>query len=60
MIEGDDRHPTPKPARRPDEEVPEGYRACAFCGKDRTQARKMVAGPSLLICDACVASVAVA
>jgi DNA-binding transcriptional MerR regulator len=50
----------PRQPRPPLEELPEGYRACAFCGKDRTQARKLVAGPHFLICDACVDSVAAA
>lgn len=27
---------------------------CSFCGKDQTQVRKMIAGPSVYICDACV------
>jgi DNA-binding transcriptional MerR regulator len=61
VIEADDRgEPKPTSPRRPPEEIPEGYRACAFCGKDRTQARKLVAGPTLLICDTCVASVVAA
>ena len=54
VIETEDRDPKPRPPRVPLDELPEGYRACAFCGKDRTQARKLVAGPTVLICDACV------
>lgn len=34
-----------------------GFRklACSFCGKDATQVSKLVAGPKVYICDACVA-----
>ena len=60
VIEMDDRDPRRRPPQRELEELPEYYRACAFCGKDRTQARKLVAGPNLLICDGCVGSVAAA
>jgi DNA-binding transcriptional MerR regulator len=60
VIEKDDSDPSPRPPQRALEEVPEYYRACAFCGSDRTQARKLVAGPNLLICDGCVDSVAAA
>jgi ATP-dependent Clp protease ATP-binding subunit ClpX len=28
---------------------------CSFCGKDETQVSKLVAGPKVYICDACVA-----
>ncbi len=28
---------------------------CSFCGKDSTQVSKLVAGPRVYICDACVA-----
>ena len=27
---------------------------CSFCGKDETQVSKLVAGPHVYICDACV------
>ncbi len=27
---------------------------CAFCGKSKTAARKLIEGPSAVICDACV------
>jgi ATP-dependent protease Clp ATPase subunit len=27
---------------------------CSFCGKDETQVAKLVAGPKVYICDACV------
>jgi hypothetical protein len=27
---------------------------CSFCGKDHTQVDKLVAGPGVFICDACV------
>jgi ATP-dependent protease Clp ATPase subunit len=29
--------------------------ACSFCGKDAAQVSKLVAGPRVYICDACVA-----
>ena len=29
--------------------------ACSFCGKDAAQVSKLVAGPKVYICDACVA-----
>jgi len=29
---------------------------CSFCGKDETQVSKLVAGPKVYICDACVAT----
>jgi DNA-binding transcriptional MerR regulator len=54
VIEIHDRDPGPKPPPPPPEELPEGWHACAFCGKDRTQARKLVAGPTLVICDRCL------
>lgn len=28
---------------------------CSFCGKDEHEAQKLVAGPNVFICDACVA-----
>jgi ATP-dependent protease Clp ATPase subunit len=29
---------------------------CSFCGKDESEVLKLVAGPRVLICDACVAA----
>jgi ATP-dependent Clp protease ATP-binding subunit ClpX len=29
--------------------------ACSFCGKNRDQFRKLIAGPGFYICDQCVA-----
>ena len=29
---------------------------CSFCGKDETQVSKLVAGPKVYICDACVST----
>ena len=29
---------------------------CSFCGKDETRVSKLVAGPKVYICDACVAT----
>lgn len=54
VIEIDDRDPGPKPPPRPREELPESWHACAFCGKDRSEVRKLVAGPTLVICEGCV------
>ena len=31
-----------------------GYLYCTFCGKNQHEVRKLVAGPSVFICDACV------
>jgi hypothetical protein len=33
-----------------------GLLRCSFCGKDETQVSKLVAGPKVYICDACVAT----
>jgi ATP-dependent protease Clp ATPase subunit len=30
---------------------------CSFCGRDETQVSKLVAGPKVYICDACVTTV---
>jgi ATP-dependent protease Clp ATPase subunit len=27
---------------------------CSFCGKEQSEVRRMIAGPSVLICDECV------
>jgi ATP-dependent Clp protease ATP-binding subunit ClpX len=29
-------------------------RRCSFCGKDEDQVAKLIAGPSVFICDECV------
>jgi hypothetical protein len=60
VIETDDRDPRPKPPPQPRAEIPEGWRACAFCGRDRSEVRKLVAGPAILICDGCVDQAAAA
>ena len=31
-----------------------GLLACTFCGKDQKQVKKLIAGPSVYICDGCV------
>jgi hypothetical protein len=33
-----------------------GMLYCSFCGKDETKVEKLVAGPKVYICDACVAA----
>jgi DNA-binding transcriptional MerR regulator len=48
----------PRPSRPPREDQRPGWRACAFCGRDRTQARALVAGPDVVICDSCLAGIA--
>ncbi|HYW27008.1 MAG TPA: ClpX C4-type zinc finger protein [Terriglobales bacterium] len=60
VIEIDDRDPGPKRPPRPPEEQPAGYLACAFCGRDKSEVRKLVAGPTLVICDGCVDAAAAA
>jgi DNA-binding transcriptional MerR regulator len=60
VIEIDDRDPGPKPPPRPPEELPPGWHACAFCGKDRSEVRKLVAGPNVVICEGCLDAVAAA
>jgi DNA-binding transcriptional MerR regulator len=56
VIEIEDRNPGPKPQPRPPGEQPAGWHACAFCGKGRTEVRKLVAGPTIVICDGCLES----
>ncbi len=38
-------------AVRPQDFVPN----CAFCGKSQSEVRKLIAGPTVMICDECVA-----
>jgi hypothetical protein len=48
--EPDRREPgQPEPRRRG------AQLACTFCGQDQIQAKKLIAGPHVFICDACVA-----
>ncbi len=56
VLEIDAREPgAASPSPLP-EEQPAGWHACAFCGRDRTRARKLVAGPNVVICDSCLAA----
>ena len=32
----------------------QGEGICSFCGKDKTQVEKLVAGPGVYICDECI------
>lgn len=32
--------------------------SCTFCGKDKDQVQKLVAGPHVLICDSCIGAIA--
>src|SRR5262249_47410126 len=60
VIEDHDRNPGPPAPPRPVEELQPGWLACAFCGKDKSAVRKLVAGPNVAICDACLAGVVAA
>lgn len=60
VIEAHDRNPGPPAPPRPPEELPQGWLACAFCGKDKSAVRKLVAGPNVAICDGCLEGVAAA
>jgi DNA-binding transcriptional MerR regulator len=60
VIEKHDLDPGPKPPPLPAGERRPEWNACAFCGRDRTQVRKLVAGPNVVICDGCLDSVAAA
>ncbi|MCS7008922.1 MAG: ATP-dependent Clp protease ATP-binding subunit ClpX, partial [Chthoniobacterales bacterium] len=33
---------------------PSGIHCCSFCGKPQTEARKLIAGPGVFICDNCI------
>jgi DNA-binding transcriptional MerR regulator len=54
VIETHDRDHGYEPARQPVEDMRPGWLACAFCGRNHEQARKLVAGPNVVICDACL------
>jgi DNA-binding transcriptional MerR regulator len=55
-----DREPKPSAPPRPPEEQPAGWQACAFCGRDKSEVRRLVAGPTLVICDGCLDAIAAA
>src|ERR1700749_1119878 len=38
-----------------DKAYPPGTMFCSFCGKSQHDVRKLIAGPAIFICDACVA-----
>lgn len=42
--------------RTNDPQKPEQQGQCSFCGKTTTQVKKLIAGPSVFICDECVAT----
>lgn len=43
------------PSTRSEEGTPKGKLLyCSFCGKDQHQVNKLIAGPSVFICDECV------
>jgi DNA-binding transcriptional MerR regulator len=60
VIEIDERDTGPRPPPRPPEELPAGWQACAFCGRHRSEVRKLVAGPTIVICDGCLDAAAAA
>jgi DNA-binding transcriptional MerR regulator len=57
VLEIDARDPKPSKPRPPEGERP-GWVACAFCGRDRTNVSKLVAGPNVAICDGCLHGIA--
>jgi DNA-binding transcriptional MerR regulator len=58
VLEIDAREPGRHTAPLAERERPSGWLACAFCGRDRTQVRKLVAGPAIAICDGCLHDIA--
>jgi hypothetical protein len=48
---GDERVTSPAGAAEP---APAKTLYCSFCGKSQHQVRKLIAGPSVFICDECV------
>jgi predicted DNA-binding transcriptional regulator AlpA len=42
-------------AKRKPREAPPGPERCSFCGRSRTEIKKLIAGPGVYICDECVA-----
>lgn len=58
VLEIDARDTGPRPAPRPDSELRPGWLACAFCGRDKADVRKLVAGPDVTICDGCLNGIA--
>ena len=36
------------------ERQPQAMPSCAFCGKSQADVRKLIAGPTVMICDSCV------
>jgi len=42
------------PFRRPKAEEPGKRHYCSFCGKSQDEVRKLIAGPTVYICDECI------
>ena len=42
------------PFRRPEAEEPSKTYTCSFCGKSQDEVRKLIAGPTVYICDECI------
>jgi len=48
------RRPAEKPGKRPEAEEPGKTYTCSFCGKSQDEVRKLIAGPTVYICDECI------
>jgi ATP-dependent Clp protease ATP-binding subunit ClpX len=42
------------PKKRNDDETPSRTLYCSFCGKSQHEVRKLIAGPSVFVCDECI------
>jgi hypothetical protein len=43
-----------EPGKRPDAEECGKKHSCSFCGKSQDDVRKLIAGPTVYICDECI------
>src|SRR5437879_12177992 len=48
------RRPAEEPGKRPEVEEPSKTYTCSFCGKSQDEVRKLIAGPTVYICDECI------
>src|SRR5438445_10856839 len=48
------RRPAEEPGKRPEAEEPSKTYTCSFCGKSQDEVRKLIAGPTVYICDECI------
>ena len=58
VLEIDAREPECRPPPPDGGEARTGWLACAFCGRRSTEVHKLVAGPTIAICDGCLRGVA--